>query len=98
MRTYRSKNRQSLGELFVGFFKFYSTFPWDKVISIRKGDYVPMGYGGTWQKPHIKIEDPYELGNVTKAVYEYGPSGLIKQAFKSALEKLQANPSLASVM
>lgn len=96
--AYRSRNRQTLGELFIGFFKFYSTFSWEKVISVRRGDYVPMGYGGTWRKPHIRIEDPYELGNVTKAVYEYGTSNSIKQAFKSALAKLETDPSLASIM
>jgi poly(A) RNA polymerase GLD2 len=98
VRAYRSRNSQTLGDLFVGFFKFYSTFSWEKVISVRKGDYVPLGYGGTWRKPHIRIEDPYQLGNVTKAVYEYGTSSAIKQAFKTALETLQINPSLASIM
>ena len=98
VREYRSKNNQTLGELFVGFFKYYSTFSWQNVISVRKGDYVPLGYGGTWRKPHIRIEDPYELGNVTKAVYEYGASSVIKQAFKTALRKLEINPSLASIM
>jgi poly(A) RNA polymerase GLD2 len=98
VRTYSSRNRQTLGELFVGFFKFYSTFSWDKVISVRAGNYIPMGYGGTWRKPHIRIEDPYERGNVTKAVYEYGPSSAIKQAFKTASEKLEINPSLALIM
>ena len=97
MRAYSSRNSQTLGELFVGFFKFYSTFSWEKVISVRKGDYVPLGYRGTWRKPHIRIEDPYELGNVTKAVYEYGTSSAIKQAFKTALGKLEINPSLASI-
>ena len=98
VRSHSSRNRQTLGELFIGFFKFYSTFSWEKVISVRRGDYIPMGYGGTWRKPHIRIEDPYQLGNVTKAVYEYGPSSAIKQAFKTALGKLENNPSLASIM
>ena len=96
--AYRSRNRQTLGELVIGFFKFYSTFSWEKVISVRKGDYVPMGYGGTWRKPQIRIEDPYQLGNVTKAVYEYGTSNSIKQAFKSALVKLETNPRLTSII
>lgn len=98
VRTYSSRNKQTLGELFVGFFKFYSTFSWEKVISVRTGDYISLSFRGTWKNPQIRIEDPYELGNVTKAVYEHSTSIVIKDAFKKALMKLEGNPSLTAIM
>lgn len=98
VRNYRSRNKQTLGELFVGFFEFYSTFQWEKVISVRTGDYIPLSYRGTWRKPQIRIEDPYELGNVTKAVYEYSTSNNIKRAFEKASTSLRRNPSMSAIM
>ena len=98
VRSYSSRNTQTLGELLVGFFKFYSSFSWEKVISIRTGDYIPLGSQGTWRRPQIRIEDPYQLGNVTKAVYLCSVSYIIKEAFGKAARELERDPSLTAIM
>ncbi|XP_028411518.1 poly(A) RNA polymerase GLD2-A-like [Dendronephthya gigantea] len=100
VRSYSSRNTQTLGELLVGFFKFYSNFSWEKVISIRTGDYIPLSnYSeGTWRKPQIRIEDPYQRGNVTKAVYQISVSYMIKEAFGKASRELERDPSLTAIM
>ncbi|XP_031561471.1 poly(A) RNA polymerase GLD2-like [Actinia tenebrosa] len=85
--NYESANDNSVEVLFKGFFRYYSTFNWSKVISVRTGGFIALPYTKKWTKPYIRIEDPSDLTNVTRAVYESYGFQIIKQAIAAANQK-----------
>ena len=86
--SYRSSNQQSLGSLLVGFFDYYSTFNWNRVLSVRQAGTRAVPYDKKWTRPHIRIEDPFDGRNVTRAVYQSAPFSDIKQAITRAKQRL----------
>ncbi|XP_028414747.1 poly(A) RNA polymerase GLD2-B-like [Dendronephthya gigantea] len=95
LKHFKSFNKQSLGELFVGFFRFYASFNWSsRVVSISRSD----GYV-TNNRPRMKIEDPYEPGaNSARGIYESYAFSQITNAFSNALRKLDGGMGLESVL
>ncbi|KFV00310.1 Poly(A) RNA polymerase GLD2, partial [Tauraco erythrolophus] len=55
---YNSKNESSLGDLLIGFFKYYATeFDWShQMISVREAKAVPRPDGTEWRNKFICIE------------------------------------------
>lgn len=74
-----SSNNQTLGELFAGFIEFYSNFDFEsKVISVRMGKVIPKNAlpSQALDSDHtpwkfILIEEPFDLTNTARAVYDY---------------------------
>lgn len=98
VKSYKSKNTQNLGELLIGFFKYYSSFDWKKTISVRMGNTQPTSrYGRVWSGPYIKLEDPTDEGNVTRGVYNSSEFTRIKNAFESASSQLEQKASLQEI-
>ena len=98
VKSHKSKNTQNVGELLIGFFKYYSSFDWKKTISVRMGNTQPTSrYGRVWSGPYIKLEDPTDEGNVTRGVYNLSEFTRIKNAFQSALTQLEQNASLQDI-
>ena len=98
IRSFKSRNTQSLGELLIGFFQYYSTFNWDRTTSIRRGNTRPTAmHDKIWRGPYIRLEDPSDGGNVTRAVFDYYEFTRIKSAFNSAATQLRRNPSLDGI-
>ena len=99
VEQYNSANKQSLGELLIAFFRYYSAFQWANIISVRTGTTLDnMMYSRVWRGPKIRIEDPTDRGNVTRAVFDEHESGRIKNAFKLASRNLNGNASLESIL
>ena len=95
LRNFKSSNKQSLGELLVGFFRFYADFNWSsKVVSIsRSNAYVSNN------RPRMKIEDPYDVGgNCARGVYEFSSFLQIKNAFTRALKRIEDSMDLDSIL
>ena len=86
--SYRSSNNESLGTLLVGFFNFYCDFDWHKVLSVRLAGTRTVPYDKKWTRPYIRIEDPCDCKNVTRAVYQFAPFSDIREAFRRAKQKL----------
>jgi len=86
--SYKSSNTETLGRLLVGFFNFYCEFDWHQVLSVRLASTKNLPYDKKWTRPYIRIEDPCDGKNVTRAVYKLNEFSGIKQAFKRAKEKL----------
>lgn len=86
--SYRSSNQQSLGSLLVGFFDYYSTFNWNRLLSVRQASTRAVPYDKKWTRPYIRIEDPFDGRNVTRAVYQFAPFSGIKQAITRAKQRL----------
>ena len=58
------KNKQSIGELWLGFLRYYTEFfDWDNhVVSIRDNEPLTRKAKG-WTKHRLAIEDPFELSH-----------------------------------
>ena len=98
IRALELKNTQSLGELLTKFFQYYSSFDWGRTISVRNGGTQSTPSGRKWSGPYIKMEDPHDLGNVTRGVYDYSQFTRIKNAFNAADTKLRRGLSLDSIV
>ncbi|OXB80882.1 UNVERIFIED_CONTAM: hypothetical protein H355_016899 [Colinus virginianus] len=58
---YLSKNESSLGELLIGFFKYYATeFDWShQMISVREAKAIPRPNDAEWRNKYICVEVVY---------------------------------------
>uniref|UniRef100_A0A3B4BCE1 polynucleotide adenylyltransferase n=1 Tax=Periophthalmus magnuspinnatus TaxID=409849 RepID=A0A3B4BCE1_9GOBI len=83
---YKSKNKSSLGDLFLGFLKYYAyKFRWDsKVISVR--DAITFAkVSPDWRGKFICVEEPFEMHNVARAVHEKAKFDAIKARFDEVM-------------
>lgn len=94
----KSENRQSLGQLFVGFFKYFAEdFSWNQdYISIKMGAAYPR-YRGKWKRKPICIEEPFDGNNVAKSVCTLENFNKIHMKFRLAWHTLKISPSLESI-
>ncbi|KAM6931393.1 poly(A) RNA polymerase GLD2 [Xenentodon cancila] len=97
---YISRNQSSLGDLLLGFLKYYATeFSWDKhVISVRLARALPRGKFHEWRKRFICVEEPFERNNVARAVHEKLKFDAIKAQFAESCRILHAKRDLNSVL
>lgn len=77
---YKSQNTQNLGELFVGFLKYYTFFDYNRcAISIRLGRLIPKSVVKSFKSPKnspthwscLAIEEPFERTNAASAVHDH---------------------------
>ncbi|EDO41975.1 predicted protein [Nematostella vectensis] len=85
---YSSRSSASIGELLVGFFRYYSSFNWARVLSVRTAGFLPLPYNKKWRNPEIRIEDPTDRTNVARSVYRLYPFQEIKVAIERAYNRL----------
>uniref|UniRef100_A0A3Q3XDN5 polynucleotide adenylyltransferase n=1 Tax=Mola mola TaxID=94237 RepID=A0A3Q3XDN5_MOLML len=97
---YISRNQSSLGELLLGFLKYYATyFSWDKqVISVREARTFPKPYYQEWRKKYICVEEPFERTNAARAVHEKNKFEAIKAQFAESCRILQQRKDLNSIL
>ncbi|KAG7243986.1 hypothetical protein INR49_006147 [Caranx melampygus] len=109
---YISRNQSSLGELLLGFLKYYATsfslstkpFPplshrWDKqVISVREARALPKTNSQEWRNKYICVEEPFERNNVARAVHERLKFDAIKAQFAESWRILQQRKDLNSIL
>ncbi|XP_035513997.1 LOW QUALITY PROTEIN: poly(A) RNA polymerase GLD2 [Morone saxatilis] len=97
---YISRNQSSLGELLLGFLKYYAThFRWDKqVISVREARALPKNNSQEWRNKYICVEEPFERNNVARAVHEKIKFDAIKAQFAESSRILQQRKDLNSIL
>lgn len=97
---YISKNRSSLGELFLGFLEYYSSkFRWDRqIISVREARALPKIDSTEWRSKFICVEEPFERHNVARAVYEKEKFDTIKAKFTESCQILKEKKDLKSLL
>ena len=95
-----SDNQETLGELLLGFFRYYAEqFRWeDHVISVRQGRKYPKGTSRVWFNKFICIEEPFDLSCVARAVHTKEKFNAIIQRIKIAYYTLTVSPFLESIM
>lgn len=97
---YISRNQSSLGELLLGFLKYYATdFSWDKqVISVREARAFPKNNSKEWNNKFICVEEPFERNNVARAVHEKLKFDAIKAKFAESCRLLHERKELNSIL
>lgn len=90
-----STNKDSLGKLFAGFLEYYDRFRWDTdVMSVREGRVLSREDSPVFREAKfICIEEPFELCNTARTVYELGNFNLIKREIQRAMQRLKHKPN-----
>ncbi|NWU36338.1 GLD2 polymerase, partial [Hylia prasina] len=97
---YISKNGSSLGDLLIGFFKYYATeFDWShQMISVREARAVARTDGIEWRNKFICVEEPFDGTNTARAVHEKQKFDMIKDEFVQAWRLLRDKKDLNSIL
>ncbi|XP_027890296.1 poly(A) RNA polymerase GLD2 isoform X1 [Xiphophorus couchianus] len=100
VRLFTSTNQLSLGELLLGFLRYYATrFSWDKqVISVRQATTLPKTNSKEWRNKFICVEEPFEGSNVARAVHEKTKFDTIKKCFSESYQILNERKDLVSIL
>ncbi|XP_062238085.1 poly(A) RNA polymerase GLD2 [Platichthys flesus] len=95
-----SRNQSSLGDLLLGFLKYYATnFRWDRhVISVREARAFPKNNSKEWRNKYICVEEPFERNNVARAVHEKIKFDTIKDQFAESFRILRERKDLDSIL
>ncbi|KFQ78743.1 Poly(A) RNA polymerase GLD2, partial [Phaethon lepturus] len=97
---YTSKNGSSLGDLLIGFFKYYATeFDWShQMISVREAKAIPRPDGIEWRNKFICVEEPFDGTNTARAVHEKQKFDIIKGEFLKTWHVLEDKKDLNCVL
>ncbi|KAM4050438.1 poly(A) RNA polymerase GLD2 [Anomaloglossus baeobatrachus] len=97
---YVSKNTSSLGDLLIGFLKYFAIeFDWkNKLISVCEGKTVQRTEGIEWRNKYICVEEPFDGTNTARAVHEKQKFDIIQEEFMKAWVRLRDNQDLNSVL
>ncbi|XP_043832495.1 poly(A) RNA polymerase GLD2 isoform X3 [Dromiciops gliroides] len=97
---YLSKNRSALGDLLLGFLKYYATeFDWNnKMISVREAKALPRPDGVEWRNKFICVEEPFDGTNTARAVHEKQKFDMIKDEFLKSWHRLKSKRDLNSIL
>ncbi|XP_051957682.1 poly(A) RNA polymerase GLD2 [Xyrauchen texanus] len=95
-----SKNQSSLGDLLLGFLKYYATvFKWEKnVISVREAKTLPKTKSREWREKFICVEEPFDRTNTARAVHEKAKFEAIKAEFTESYQVLQLRKDLNFIL
>ncbi|KAK2911706.1 hypothetical protein Q8A67_003839 [Cirrhinus molitorella] len=95
-----SKNQSSLGDLLLGFLKYYATsFQWDKhVISVREAKTLPRTSCKEWRNQLILVEEPFDRTNTARAVHNKVAFEAIKATFTESYQVLQLRKDLNFIL
>ncbi|KAM9447023.1 poly(A) RNA polymerase GLD2 isoform 1-T1 [Clarias gariepinus] len=95
-----SKNQSSLGELLLGFLKYYATvFKWDKnIISVREAKALPKANCWEWRSKFLYVEEPFDGSNTARAVHEKIKFDAIKAVFTESWQVLQVRKDLNCIL
>nr|XP_033342902.1 poly(A) RNA polymerase gld-2 homolog A-like isoform X1 [Megalopta genalis]XP_033342903.1 poly(A) RNA polymerase gld-2 homolog A-like isoform X1 [Megalopta genalis]XP_033342904.1 poly(A) RNA polymerase gld-2 homolog A-like isoform X1 [Megalopta genalis]XP_033342905.1 poly(A) RNA polymerase gld-2 homolog A-like isoform X1 [Megalopta genalis]XP_033342907.1 poly(A) RNA polymerase gld-2 homolog A-like isoform X1 [Megalopta genalis] len=102
----RPKNRQSLGELLVEFFRYYVTFDFNQyAISVRLANKILIeecrrarSYkNDPHQWKYLCIEEPFDLTNTARSVYDPDVFARIKRVFDRTYQNLKEHHDLARI-
>ncbi|TRZ22366.1 hypothetical protein HGM15179_004741 [Zosterops borbonicus] len=97
---YVSKNGSSLGDLLIGFFKYYAAeFDWSRqIISVREAKAIARPDGVEWRNKFICVEEPFDGTNTARAVHEKQKFDMIRGEFTQAWRLLQDKKDLNCIL
>ncbi|KAL7299969.1 hypothetical protein TKK_0007285 [Trichogramma kaykai] len=100
------RNTQTLGELLIDFFKYYDSFDFEKyAISVRVANKVPIDTcryaraikNDPHQWKYLCVEEPFDLTNTARSVYDLNVFEKIKEVFKQTHQQLEKTKDLNSI-
>ncbi|KAH8337072.1 hypothetical protein KR074_012240, partial [Drosophila pseudoananassae] len=106
IEPYQTHNTQTLGEHLLGFFKYYSNFDFrNYALSIRTGGVLPVSTcrlaksqkNDVYQWKELNIEEPFDLSNTARSVYDYATFERVKYIFVTSGRRLEHTLDLASI-
>ncbi|XP_037916548.1 homeobox protein 2-like isoform X1 [Hermetia illucens] len=106
IEPYASQNTQTLGELFLQFLEYYSNFDYSQyAISIRTGTVLPIeicrqaktSKNDIRQWKELCIEEPFDLTNTARSVYDCETFERIKAVFIASWKILQETMDLNAI-
>lgn len=106
LTVFYSDNSDSLGELFLGFLRYYTYFDYDRhAISVREGAvlskeecrYTRSQKNDVTQWKHLCIEEPFDLTNTARSVYDVDIFEHIKHVFRRSFKTLLETKNLTSI-
>ncbi|XP_072113930.1 poly(A) RNA polymerase GLD2 isoform X2 [Mobula birostris] len=97
---YSSLNNSNLGDLLMGFLRYYATeFDWsNSIISIREAKVIPKTNEMEWKNKYICVEEPFDRTNTARAVHEKCKFDMIKKEFVQSWHKLKEKRDLFSIL
>ncbi|XP_054253227.1 poly(A) RNA polymerase GLD2 isoform X2 [Indicator indicator] len=97
---YISKNGSSLGDLLIGFLKYYATeFDWRRqIISVREAKAIPRPDDTEWRNKFICIEEPFDGTNTARAVHEKQKFNIIRSEFLESWKVLRDKKDLNYIL
>ncbi|XP_050403756.1 poly(A) RNA polymerase gld-2 homolog A isoform X2 [Patella vulgata] len=102
---FETKNNQSLGELFLGFLDYYSNkFDYENfAISVRLGSKIPKRViaqqtDNIRQWKYLCIEEPFDLSNTARAVYDDYAFIRIRRVFRVSFHKLNQKKHIGAIL
>ena len=102
----RPKNRQPLGELLIEFFRYYVMFDFNQyAISVRLASKIPIedcrrarSYkNDPHQWKYLCIEEPFDLTNTARSVYDPDVFARIKRVFDCTYQILKESHDLSRI-
>lgn len=106
--VFTSQNTLTLGELFAGFLDYYANFNFEFcVISVRTGTVISKNClpreilqndnqkFSEWK--YILIEEPFDLSNTARSVFDYNIFNRIVQVFKQSARQISETKSYDSL-
>lgn len=106
LAPYMSANKQSLGELLVGFLGYYNQFDYSTyAVSVRLASTILIEEcrrarslkNDPHQWKYLCIEEPFDLTNTARSVYDPVAFERIKKVFCESYKELQKTKSLNSI-
>ncbi|XP_055699093.1 poly(A) RNA polymerase GLD2-like [Phlebotomus papatasi] len=106
LKPFHSQNQQSLGELFLQFLEYFSNFDYSQyAISVRTASCLSIEYCRMQRSPkndqhqwkHLCIEEPFDLTNTARSVYDSEVFEKIKCIFVWSWRTLEATMDLNAI-
>uniref|UniRef100_A0A0A9ZCX4 Uncharacterized protein n=1 Tax=Lygus hesperus TaxID=30085 RepID=A0A0A9ZCX4_LYGHE len=106
IQPYKNDNNQTLGELFLQFFQYYTHFDFaEDALSVRMGCTIPVETCRYNKSPkndplqwkYINIEEPFDHTNTARSVHEPGNYKRILDVFSHSANALEESQALSSV-
>jgi poly(A) RNA polymerase GLD2 len=98
---FTSKNRATLGELFLGFLNYYSNvFSFDtEVISVRLGSTLSLrDISGSMQWKHLSVEEPFDRSNTARSVYDKFVFTRVRRVFETSYSILEGSRDVEQIL
>uniref|UniRef100_A0A0L8IHD0 PAP-associated domain-containing protein n=3 Tax=Octopus bimaculoides TaxID=37653 RepID=A0A0L8IHD0_OCTBM len=102
---YESQNTDSLGDLYIGFLKYYALdFDFKScAISVRTGTKLPveevkLKVDTPQQWKYLSIEEPFDLSNTARAVFDADTFSRIRRVFLTSYRRLSKKREVTDIL